>query len=162
MTAGCTWPGLCRELRSPDKLDDKEKGFFAMFLIAEVALRVHDLERATAFYQECLGFMFHHSEPGVVFLEVGALDSPLGKIGHPQLLALFSRGRETDPTVSTFDHIAFEVPEDRFEEERDRFRDLKMITNERSWPDSLPWRGRSFFVRDPEGNVVELITANEG
>ena len=132
-----------------------------MFRIAEVALRVENLDRATEFYQETLGFKFHHSEPGVVFLEVGALNSPLGNVGHPQLLALFNRGQATDVSVSTFDHIAFEIPEDQFEKERSRFQNLEMIISERRWPESLPWRGRSFFVRDPEGNVVELIAANE-
>ena len=36
-----------------------------------------------------------------------------------------------------------------------------MVIRERQWPDTLLWRGRSFFIRDPDGNVVELITATE-
>ena len=34
-----------------------------------------------------------------------------------------------------------------------------MVVRERSWPDSLDWRARSFFFRDPEGNVIELIAS---
>ena len=141
--------------------DCQKKGSSVLFRIAEVALRVDNLERAIEFYQDFLGFKFHHNEPGVIFLEVGTLDSPLGKVGHPQLLALFGRGQATDVSLSTLDHIAFEIPNDQFEKERARFQDLTMIISERSWPENLPWRGRSFFVRDPEGNVVELIAANE-
>jgi catechol-2,3-dioxygenase len=32
-----------------------------------------------------------------------------------------------------------------------------MAIRERSWPESLPWRARSLFFYDPEGNVIELI-----
>ena len=96
----------------------------------------------------------------MVFLEVGALNSPLGKVGHPQLLALFGRGHSIDASLSTLDHIAFEVPDAQYDLERSRFADLKMIIRERSWPDSLPWNGRSFFAQDPDGNVIEVIAAN--
>ena len=48
------------------------------YRIAEVALRVDDLEGTAAFYQEVLGFAFHKREETVIFLEVGPLDSPLG------------------------------------------------------------------------------------
>ena len=129
--------------------------------IAEVAIRVSDLKNARAFYQEMLGFRFHREEPGVVFLEVGPLDTPLGRVGHPQLLALFDRGQSLDASISTFDHIAFEVPFDRYETELARFQSRDMVIRERQWPDTLLWRGRSFFFRDTDGNVIELITANE-
>ena len=128
--------------------------------IAEVAIRVRDLETSRAFYEETLGFRFHVEQPGVVFLEVGPLDSPLGRAGHPQLLALFDRGQEVDTGTSSFDHIAFEIPEERYERERTRFHDMGMIIRERAWPDSLLWKGRSFFFRDPDGNVIELITSD--
>ncbi|NKB50953.1 MAG: hypothetical protein GKR97_01805 [Rhizobiaceae bacterium] len=130
------------------------------YRIAEVAIRVDDLERASAFYQEVLGFGFHHSEPGVIFLEVGPLDSPLGEVGHPQLFALFGRGNKTDASLSTFDHIAFEIQSELYAQELARFKAMDMVIHERAWPESLPWDGRSFFLRDPEGNVVEIIAAN--
>ena len=80
------------------------------YRIAEVALRVDDLERTAAFYQEVLGFAFHKREETVIFLEVGPLDSPLGAGGHPQLFALFHRpGQVIDRERNGFDHIAFEV-----------------------------------------------------
>ena len=132
-----------------------------MFRIAEIGIRVDNLARATEFYQTVLGFNFHHREADVVFLEVAALDSPLGDVGHPQLLALFSRGQPVDVSVSTLDHIAFEVPKAKFDAVRSRFEELGMIISERWWPDNLPWNGRSFFFRDPEGNVMEIISANQ-
>ena len=130
--------------------------------IAEVAIRVRDLGTARAFYEGMLGFKFHHEEQGVVFLEVGPLESSLGKVGHPQLLALFDRGHPIDPERSAFDHVAFEIPSETYDTELARFTSLGMVIRERAWPDTLPWRGRSFFFRDPDGNVIELIAAGIG
>lgn len=129
--------------------------------IAEIAVRVSNMERSQTFYQEMLGFRFHHEEPGVVFLEVGPLETPLGRVGHPQLLALFGRNQSLDTARSTFDHIAFEVPTERYETELALFKSRGMVIREREWPETLPWRGRSFFFKDPDGHVIELITANE-
>ena len=130
------------------------------YRVAEVAIRVRDLEKSSAFYQNVLGFEFHHKEPGVVFLEVGPLESRLGEVGHPQLFALFGRGDTIDPKLSTFDHIAFEIDNEHYDQELARFNAMDMVIHERAWPETLPWNGRSFFFRDPEGNVIEFIAAN--
>jgi catechol 2,3-dioxygenase-like lactoylglutathione lyase family enzyme len=130
------------------------------YRVAEVAIRVDDLEKASAFYQDVLGFQYHHSEPGVIFLEVGPLETPLGAVGHPQLFALFGRGTRIDQSLSTFDHIAFEIESELYDQELERFRAKDMVIHERAWPENLPWDGRSFFFRDPEGNVIEIIAAN--
>lgn len=130
------------------------------YRIAEVAIRVRNLEASSAFYQDVLGFQFHHREPGVVFLEVGPLESSLGAVGHPQLFALFERNDEIDQKLSSFDHIAFEIEGEQYERDLARFREMNMVIQERAWPDTLPWNGRSFFFRDPEGNVIEIIAAN--
>lgn len=129
------------------------------YRIAEVGLRVRDLDGMSAFYQEVMGFAFHRSEPGVVFLEVGPQDSPLGAVGHPQLFALFGRGNQIDPALSAFDHIAFEIDPETYDAELARYKAKDMVIRERAWPDTLLWEGRSFFFRDPEGNVVEIIAA---
>ena len=126
--------------------------------IAEVAIRVNDLELMATFYQEDLGFALHKRQEDAVFLEVGPLDSPLGEAGHPQLFALFSRGHDLHDENSVFDHIAFEIPPEDYDTELAVFQAKGMVVRERVWPDSLLWRGRSFFFRDPEGNVVELIS----
>ena len=128
------------------------------YSVAEVALRVSDLERSKAFYVDILGFEPHLSMENIEFLEIGALNSPLGR-DHPQLLALFKRDIKLDQATSTFDHIAFEVPEEDFASERARYEELGMVISERDWPDTLPWRGSAFFFRDPDDNVVEIIAA---
>ena len=130
------------------------------YRVAEVAIRVRDLEKSSVFYQDVLGLKFHHREPGVVFLEVGPLETRLGAVGHPQLFALFGRGDKIDPKFSTFDHIAFEIESEHYEQDLARFKAMDMVIHERAWPETLPWNGRSFFFRDPEGNVIEFITAN--
>ncbi|WP_420645288.1 VOC family protein [Candidatus Leptofilum sp.] len=128
--------------------------------IAEVALKVDDLPAMVAFYQDVLGFEIHIARPHYVFLKVGELNSPLGKVGHPQILGLFDRQVALDVHLTTLDHLAFEVASEHFEEELARFSAKGMVIRERSWPDSLDWRARAFFFRDPEGNMIELIAAN--
>ncbi len=130
--------------------------------IAEVGLRVNDLPGMVAFYQEMLGLEPVLSGPNYVFLKVADLPSALGSVGHPQLLVLFDRQTEPDIALSTLDHLAFEIPADEYADELEHFKSLGMVLRERSWPDSLDWRARSFFFRDPEGNIVELVAAEGG
>ena len=129
--------------------------------VAEVGLRVDDLERMISFYHETLGFEPLMTQPQHAFLKIGELPSPLGEADHPQILGLFHRDVEPDFRISTLDHLAFEIPSEHYEEELARFASKGMVIKERSWPDSLDWRARSFFFRDPEGNVIELIAAND-
>ena len=129
------------------------------YRIAEIALRVKDLEKMTAFYQDMLGFRLNHSVENINFLEVGPTGCALDGSDHPQLFALFNRNPDIDQAKSTFDHIAFEVAPEAYMGEYDRFDALGMIISERKWPDTLPWKGQSFFFRDPEDNVVEIIAA---
>ena len=128
--------------------------------IAEVGLRVNNLTKMVAFYQEFLGFEPLISEPEHVFLKVGELNSSLGAVGHPQILVLFKRQAQPDIRLTTLDHLAFEIPSEQYEAELARFAAQGMVIRERSWPDSLDWQARSFFFYDPEGNVIELIASN--
>jgi len=128
--------------------------------IAEVGLRVTNLDKMVEFYQKVLGFEVEITRPHHAFLKIAELGSELGEIGHALILGLFDREIELEVTSSTLDHLAFEVPSEFFEEERERFRSKGMIIRERSWPDTLDWKARSFFFYDPEGNVIEIIGAN--
>jgi catechol 2,3-dioxygenase len=125
---------------------------------AEVGLSVKDLPRSVAFYQEVLGLETVRAYPAIVFLKVGELDSPLGRGGHPQLLVLFDRQVQIDIALTTLDHIAFEIPLEQFQAERERLQQLGLEVSERIWRGEYAWLGaRSLFLDDPDGNNVELI-----
>ena len=130
--------------------------------IAEIGLRVADLDKMIAFYEDVLGFEMHIPAEKHVFLKIGELDTPLGRIGHPLILALFKRDAKPEIKGTSLDHLAFEIPPEDYDEQLARFQAKGMVLRERSWPDTLNWRGRSFFFYDPEGNVIELIAAQEG
>jgi catechol 2,3-dioxygenase-like lactoylglutathione lyase family enzyme len=126
--------------------------------IAEVGLSAKDLPRSVAFYQDVLGFEIVRAYPTIVFLKAGELDSPLGRGGHPQLLVLFDRQAQIDIALSTLDHIAFEIPLEQFQAERERLQQLGLEVSERIWRGEYAWLGaRSLFIDDPDGNNVELI-----
>ena len=126
--------------------------------LAEVAFRVTDLPRSLAFYQEVLGLEIVRAYPTMVFLKAGELDSPLGRGGHPQLLVLFDRQVQLDIALTTLDHIAFEIPLEQFQAERERLQQRGLEVSERIWRGEYAWLGaRSLFIDDPDGNNVELI-----
>jgi catechol 2,3-dioxygenase len=126
--------------------------------IAELGLRVTDLPRAVAFYQEVLGLEIIRSYPTIVFLKVGDLDSSLGRGGHPQLLVLFDRKVKLDIALTTVDHFAFEISLAQYPTERERLRQMGLELTERIWQDEYAWlRARSVFFDDPDGNTIELI-----
>ena len=130
--------------------------------IAEVGLRVKDLARMVAFYQEVLGLEIVRAYPKHVFLKAGELNSPLGRGGHPQLLVLFDRDVRLEVDLTTLDHVAFEISLDEFEMERTRLQARGLELSERVWSrvgsGEYAWlRARSLFFDDPEGNTIELI-----
>lgn len=126
--------------------------------IAEVGLRVKDLPRMVGFYQEVLGLEIVRSYPKYVFMNVGELNSPLGRGGHPQLLVLFDREVPLDIGLTTLDHLAFEIPLERYAAERERLQGMGFELVERAWSGIHAWlRARSLFFDDPEGNTIELI-----
>jgi len=126
--------------------------------LAEVAFRVTDLPRSLAFYQEVLGLEIVRAYPTMVFLKAGELESPLGRGGHPQLLVLFDRQVQLDITLTTLDHIAFEISLEAYPTERQRLQQLGLELTERIWRGEYAWlRARSLFFDDPDGNTIELI-----
>lgn len=126
--------------------------------IAEVGLRVRDLARMTAFYQEVLGLEIVRAYPKHVFLKIGELDSPLGHAGHPQLLVLFDREVHPEIETPTLDHLAFEISLREYENERAHLQGLGLELVERKWSGEYAWlRARSLFFDDPEGNRIEFI-----
>ena len=131
--------------------------------IAEVGLRVKDLERMQAFYQEVLGLEMVRAYPKHIFLKAGELDSPLGRGGHPQLLVLFDREVIVDINLTTLDHLAFEIPLELYDTERSCLQALNLELVERVWSGGYArLRARSLFFDDPEGNTIELIAHDPG
>lgn len=124
---------------------------------AEVGLRVRDLPKMVAFYKDILDLEIEIEGANYVFLKVGELESPLGGVGHPQMLVLFDRDVELDIDMSTLDHLAFEIPSEAYETQWRRLTAKGFELRERSFPQTLPWRARSLFFHDPEGNVIEFI-----
>jgi len=126
--------------------------------IAELGLRVTDLPRSVAFYQEVLGLDIVRAYPTIVFLKAGELDSPLGRGGHPQLLVLFDRKVPLDVALTTIDHFAFEISLDQYVAERERLQHMGLEITDRIWQGEYAWlRARSLFFDDPDGNTIELI-----
>jgi catechol 2,3-dioxygenase-like lactoylglutathione lyase family enzyme len=130
-----------------------------ILFIAEIGLRVSDLPKMKEFYRDVMGFSIEIEEENHVFMKIADLPSPLGALGHGQLFVLFARGVQPDIRVTTLDHLAFEISPDEYDETLNKFKAAGLVLRERSWPDSLDWRGRSFFFYDPEKNVIEIITA---
>jgi catechol-2,3-dioxygenase len=122
--------------------------------LAEIALRVNNLDVMRKFYQQVIGVPLMTRVPNCAFFKIAD-----GYGGHTQVLALFDRSqspgyRGTDAATSTIDHIAFEIPLADFADELTRLKGLglQVDTAQHAWV-----RWRSLYVTDPEGNQVELI-----
>ncbi len=149
--------------------------------VAEIVLSVRDLPRMRRFYTDVLGFPLlmqscHETgwepdpdgEPTIAFLTITETDTPLGRHGHPQLLALIDYRRHSlargqfdghDPRQSTLNHLAFEIPPDRYGAERDRLATLGLEPRPVEFPGM---QARALFFNDPEGNELELICHHPG
>ena len=83
--------------------------------------------------------------------------------GHTQVLALFDRSqspdyRGTDAATSTIDHIAFEIRLADFADELTRLKGLGLPVET---AEHASMQGRSLYVPDPEGNLVEFVCYDE-
>ena len=120
-----------------------------------VVLRVTDLERSIRFYTQVLGCAEERrvDSLGLVQLRAGTslvdlvdVGSPLGKLGGPP----------PGPEARNMDHFALRI--ERFDEEELR----AWLESHGIRPGDVGQRygaegtGPSMYVRDPDGNVVEL------
>ena len=144
--------------------------------VAEIVLNVGDLPRMRDFYRMVLGFELlneacHETgpepdaegKPTIAFLTIRQLDTPLGRHGHPQLLALidfrrhfFAKGSFVghEPTRSTLNHLAFEIPPESYEAHKQRLETFGLSPLEVKFP---AMAARALFFNDPERNELELI-----
>jgi catechol-2,3-dioxygenase len=144
--------------------------------VAEIVLSVADLPKMRTFYQEVLGFNLlseacHETgpepdptgRPTITFLVINQLNTPLGRHGHPQLLALIDHSRHVstknrfrghDPTRSTLNHLAFEIPPDTYDAHKARLESIGLEVRTAIFP---AMKAKALFFDDPEQNLLELI-----
>lgn len=143
--------------------------------VSEIVLSVADLPQMREFYIRVMGFSLHSEvslensvadpdgEPTITFLTICETETPLGRGGHPQLLALidhrrhlYAKGRFAghDATRSTLNHLAFEIPPESFDGHAKRLGELGL---ELSFSEFPAMNARAMFFQDPEGNALELI-----
>ena len=143
--------------------------------VAEVVLSVADLPKMRTFYTQVMGFHLQSEasmetkvadpagEPTITFLTICDTDTPLGRGGHPQMLALIDYRRHIhakqrivghDVRRSTLNHLAFEIPPESFDDHVTRLNGKKI---DLTFSDFPAINARAMFFKDPEGNVLELI-----
>lgn len=59
-------------------------GTIELSRIHQIAINVHDLERATKFYRDTLGMKFLFEAPGLAFFDAGGVRLMLGKAEKPE------------------------------------------------------------------------------
>ena len=132
--------------------------------IAEISLRVHDLDQMRRFYEQVIALEvlqeYQDSNGTAVFYAVGAQDQNLA-LFEEKLIGWFTREKapQIDSKLTTLSHIALEIALDDFESEKKRIEQLGVeIINSgtSSW-----MHARMFYFFDPEGNLIEFKSHDE-
>jgi len=132
--------------------------------IAEISLRVHDLDLMRRFYEQVIGLQVlrenQESSGKAIFYAVGAGDENLA-LFEEKLIGWFTRDKspQIDPKLTTLSHIAFSIALDDFESEKKRIEQLGIEiidSGTSSWMHS-----RMFYFFDPEGNLIEFKSHDE-
>ena len=132
--------------------------------IAEIALRVHDLDLMRRFYEQVIGLeVLGEDEPSdgtAIFFAVGAGSSHLALFPE-KLTGWYTRDKspQIDPHLTTLSHFAFTIALEDFESEKKRIEQLGIEvvhSNASSW-----LHCRMFYFFDPEGNLIEFNSHDE-
>jgi catechol-2,3-dioxygenase len=132
--------------------------------IAEIALRVHDLELMRKFYEGVIGLKvlreIEDSKGRIIFYAVGAGNDHLA-LFEEKWMDWFTRDKspQTDPKLTTLSHFAIRIALEDFESEKKRIEGLGIEivhSNESSW-----LHCRMFYFFDPEGNLIEFNSYDE-
>ncbi len=124
--------------------------------LGEVAIRCRDLAAMTAFYADVIGLEVIEGDysDSIVFLRVGQ-----GFAGHTSVVALFTAEGDEEPEAggdSSLHHLALTVKAEELAPALAWYRahGLEPRTAEHRW---VGWD--SVYVKDPEGNTVELVAS---
>jgi catechol-2,3-dioxygenase len=132
--------------------------------IAEIALRVHDLELMREFYEQviCLEVLreIKDTNGAIIFYVVGAGNDHLA-LFEEKWIDWFTRDKspQIDPKLTTLSHFALRIALDDFESEKKRIEQLGIEivhSNTSSW-----LHCRMFYFFDPEGNLIEFNSYDE-
>jgi lactoylglutathione lyase len=114
--------------------------------IAHIALYVHDIDKARAFYKDLLGY----AEPFKLDKPDGSLSLTFIKINDRQYIELFP---EVEPGSDRLNHISIET--DNAEAMR-----VYLASRGVKVPDKVPQgriRNSNFNIKDPDGHTVEVV-----
>ena len=132
--------------------------------IAEIALRVHDLDLMRRFYEQVIGLEVlrenTHRDGAAIFYAIGAGNDHLA-LFEEKLMDWYTRDKspQIDPKLTTLSHFAIRIALDDFESEKKRIEQLGIeivYSNISSW-----LHCRMFYFFDPEGNLIEFNSHDE-
>jgi len=132
--------------------------------IAEIALRVHDLDLMRRFYEQVIGLKvlreIKDNHGTIIFFSVGAGNDHMA-LFEEKLMDWFTRDKspQIDPKLTTLSHFALTIALDDFESEKKRLEQLGIEivhSNASSW-----LHCRMFYFFDPEGNLIEFNSHDE-
>jgi len=124
----------------------------AIEAVVETVLYAPDLDAIRPFYQDLLGLELLSEEPG---------HHLFFRVGDQAVLLFFNPESTADQTqlpphgTHGAGHVAFGIAAAELDAWRARFQEAGVaIEQEVDWPGGA----RSFYVRDPAGNSIELLT----
>lgn len=125
--------------------------------LRHVALKVRDLEACTHFYVDLLGMAIEwRPDADNVYLSSGNDNLALHRLAADGVEAGTEDGRQYPDSGQRLDHIGFIVDERDAVDEWYRFlvaEGVKAAAQPKTHRDGA----RSFYIKDPDGNVVQLI-----
>jgi len=132
--------------------------------IAEIALRVHDLDLMRGFYEQVIGLEvlreIKDSNGTIIFYAVGAGNDHLA-LFEEKWIDWFTgdKSPQIDPKLTTLSHFTIRIALDDFESEKKRIEQLGI---EIVHSDTSSWlHCRMFYFFDPEGNLIEFNSPDE-
>jgi len=127
--------------------------------VAEIALRVHDLDRMRTFYEQVIGLEvlreIKDDNGTIVFYAVGPGNDHMA-LFEEKWMDWFTRDKspQVDAKRTTLSHFALRIALEDFESEMKRIEQLGI---EIVHSDTSSWlHCRMFYFFDPEGNLIEF------